>query len=59
MSHKPQKQQFDFKHGPPPEFDNELWELIEQAVKDKADEREIPTPQPRRNDHEQNYSRPD
>ncbi len=34
MSHKPQKAQFDFKHGPPPEFDNELWELIEQAVKD-------------------------
>lgn len=40
MSHKPQKQQFDFKHGPPPEFDDDLMELIEQAVKERADQRE-------------------
>lgn len=33
MSHKPQKQQFDFKHGPPPEFDEELLKRIDEAVK--------------------------
>ena len=37
MSHKPQKQQFDRKHGPPPEFDYEFWEKLEQAVKERAE----------------------
>lgn len=40
MSHTVYKQEFDRKHGPPPEFDDELMELINEAVKEKADQRE-------------------
>ncbi|MES2950247.1 MAG: hypothetical protein V4858_17020 [Pseudomonadota bacterium] len=41
MSHKTYKQEFDRKHGPPPEFDSELLELINEAVKEKAEQREL------------------
>lgn len=46
MSHTSNKQRADQKRELPHDFDDELLELINQAVKDKADKREPTTPQP-------------
>lgn len=37
MRHRDHVEAFKAKHAPPPDFDYELWEKLEQAVKDKAD----------------------
>ncbi len=37
MNHRQRIEANKAKHAPPPEFDYEFWEKLEQAVKDKAD----------------------
>ena len=37
MNHRDHVQAYKAKHGPPPDFDYELWAKLEQAVKERAD----------------------
>jgi len=40
VNHRDRVEANKAKHAPPPEFDYEFWEKLEQAVKDKADNRD-------------------
>ena len=41
MSHSQYKQRADSKRENPPEFDDELLDLINESVKEKAEQREL------------------